>query len=236
MITKLISNKEIAEGTMMFSFEKPEGFTFKAGQNVDMTLVNPPETDAEGNMRTFSIVTAPYEGSLNFATRMRDTAFKRVLKNMPPGSEVEISEALGSFTLHNDVSKPAVFLIGGIGITPIRSILLDATKRKLPHQLFLFYSNRRPEDAAFLGELTALQEKNPNFKLVATMTQMEKSKQSWTDETGYITPEMIQKYISNANAVWYLSGPPGMIKTMRSILEQLGTDEDFIRTEEFSGY
>jgi ferredoxin-NADP reductase len=106
----------------------------------------------------------------------------------------------------------------------------------LPHQLFLFYSNRRPEDAAFLEELTTLQEKNHNFKLVATMTQMEKSKQTWAGETGYIAPEMIQKYVPSMNAVWYLSGPPVMVKTMRGILEKLGADEDFIRTEEFSGY
>ncbi len=236
MTTRFISKKEVAEGTMMFSFEKPAGFSYKAGQNIDMTLINPPETDAEGNTRTFSLVAAPSEKAISIATSMRDTAFKRVLKNMAPGTEVEISDALGSFTLHNDTSKPAVFLIGGIGITPVHSILVDAAERNLPHRLCLFYSNRKPEDAAFLEELTTLQEKNPTFKLIATMTQMEQSKQPWNGETGYITAAMIKKYVPDLNAVWYLSGPAAMVKTMRGILTELGADEDFIKTEEFSGY
>lgn len=236
MITKLIEKKEVAEGTMSFTFEKPEGYTFKAGQNIDVTLVNPSETDQEGNSRTFSIIASPQDDTIGVATRIRDTAFKRVLKNLPIGSDVEITEAMGSFTLHKDENKPAVFLIGGIGITPVRSIVLDAAKNKLAHKLFLFYSNRRPEDTAFLDELKNLEKQNANYKLIATMTQMEKSKQAWDGETGYITAEMIKRHIPDMNAVWYVSGPASMVKSMRGILTEIQADEDFIKTEEYSGY
>src|SRR5580704_6423939 len=75
--SKLIRREEVAEGTMAFHFEKPSGFTFKAGQSADVTLVDPPDTDAEGNTRTFSIASPPFENELVFTTRMRDTAFKR---------------------------------------------------------------------------------------------------------------------------------------------------------------
>lgn len=81
--SKLAGRQEIAEGAMAFHFEKPSGWTFEAGQAVDITLLTPSETDAEGNTRTFTIASAPYEKSLMVATRMRDTAFKRVLKVMP---------------------------------------------------------------------------------------------------------------------------------------------------------
>lgn len=236
MIVKLIEKKEIAEGTMSFAFEKPKDYIFKAGQNIDLTLINPSETDNEGNSRTFSIVSAPSENMIEIATRMRDTSFKRILKDMPIGGEVEMTEAMGSFTLHNDISKPAIFLIGGIGITPVRSILFDAAEKKLPHKLFLFYSNRRPEDAAFLEELVSLQTNNPNFKLIATMTDMENSKQQWQGEKGYINADMIKKYVTDLNAVWYISGPAAMVKAMREILTQLNVDDDFVKTEEFSGY
>lgn len=237
MLTKLIEKKEIAEGTMAFSFEKPEGFSHKAGQNLDVTLINPSETDEEGNSRTFSVITSPQDGHIAVATRMRDTAFKRVLKGMESGTEVEISDPMGSFVLHNDTSKPAIFLIGGIGITPVHSILVDAAERQLSHQLVLFYSNRRPEDAAFLEELTALQAKNPNYKFIPTMTEMDKSKQPWNGETGYITRELIEKYVpAGTAAVWYLSGPQVMVKSMRDILTAMKIDDDYIRTEEFSGY
>ncbi len=236
MTTTLIDKKEVAEGTMSFMFQKPVGYSFKAGQNIDVTLINPSETDDEGSSRTFSIINSPQADVITVATRMRDTAFKRVIKNLPVGSEVEITEAMGSFTLHNDVSKPAIFLIGGIGITPVMSILTDATERNLPHKLFLFYSNRRPEDAAFLPELTDLEQKNSNFKFIPTMTEMQKSQQPWDKEQGYITAEMIKKYVADTNAVWYLSGPAGMVKAMRGILAELKVDDDYIKTEEFSGY
>lgn len=88
--TKLKSRDQIAAGTMSFRFEKPEGFAFKAGQFGDFTLLNPSETDAEGNTRGFSLASAPYEADLMFATRMRDTAFKRVLKTMQIGAEITL--------------------------------------------------------------------------------------------------------------------------------------------------
>ncbi|MFY9610772.1 MAG: hypothetical protein WAU45_19440 [Blastocatellia bacterium] len=80
---RLKRREEIAEGTAAFYFEKPEGFQFKAGQFLRFTLIDPPETDAEGDSRTFSIASAPHEEDLMIATRMRDTAFKRVIKSMP---------------------------------------------------------------------------------------------------------------------------------------------------------
>src|SRR6185312_11308465 len=185
--TKLLEKKNVAEGTTEFIFAKPEGFAHVAGQTVDLTLINPKETDAEGNMRTFSIVASPQENTIAITTRMRDTAFKRTLRDMPIGTEVNVDGPFGSFTLHENTKRAAVFLSGGIGITPFHSIIKDATEKKLPHKLILFYSNRRPEDTAFLTELQDLAKQNPNFTLVATMTDMEKSAQKWEGERGYIT-------------------------------------------------
>lgn len=177
--TKLKSRQEIAAGTTAFHFEKPEGFAYKAGQFADYTLINPSETDAEGDIRGFSLASAPYEDDLMLATRMRDTAFKRVLKTMELGTELTLDAPYGSFALHNNTQIPAVFLTGGIGVTPVRSIILQATHDNLPHKIFLFDSNRRPEDAAFLDALTEARKKNPNFTFVGTMTEMEKSGREW---------------------------------------------------------
>src|SRR5207248_1617875 len=148
--------------TMAFHFERPAGFEFRAGQTVDLTLIDPPETDSEGNTRTFSIASAPQERDLFIATRMRGSAFKRVLASVPLGTAIEAEGPMGSFTLHHNLTKPAVFLTGGIGITPFRSIILDATARKLAQQLWLFYSNNRPEDAAFLDDLQQVANANPS--------------------------------------------------------------------------
>ncbi len=235
--TTLRRKEEVADGTMAFHFEKPRGFAFKAGQFGDFTLINPIETDAEGNTRGFSLTSAPYEADLMFATRMRDTAFKRVLKTMEVGTEVSLDAPYGSFTLHNKSRIPAVFLTGGIGVTPVRSIVLQAAYDNLPHKIFLFDSNRRPEDAAFLNELMEAQEKNPNYTFIGTMTEMEKSSRKWDGETGYITKPMLVKYIDDLTLpIYYIAGPATMVTAMRKTLNEAGVDDDNIRTEEFSGY
>jgi ferredoxin-NADP reductase len=235
--TRLKRREEIAAGTMAFYFEKPEGFIYKAGQFADFTLVHPSETDAEGNIRGFSLASAPYEKDLMSATRMRDTAFKRVLGSMEIGTGLMLDAPYGSFILHNNTKTPAVFLTGGIGITPVRSIVLQAAHDDLAHKIFLFDSNRRPEDAAFLGDLMEAQEKNRNFTLVGTMTEMQNSAQDWDAETGYITKEMLERYIGDLiSPIYYLCGPRSMVTAMRKILNDAGVDDDNIRTEEFSGY
>ncbi len=234
---KLKRRSEVASGTMVFHFEKPAGFTFEPGQCGDFTLTNPPQNDAEGNKRSFSLAAAPYEDELLIATRMRDTAFKRSLKLIDLGTELELEAPWGELTLHDDARIPAVFLTGGIGITPVRSIVLQATHDKLAHPLFAFYSNRTPNDAAFLDELAAAQESNPNFTLIATMTEAESSQTKWSGETGYITEAMLKKHLPDLKRpIYYLTGPPEMVAAMQKLLKNAGVEEANIRAEEFSGY
>ncbi|OHE54189.1 MAG: oxidoreductase [Thaumarchaeota archaeon RBG_16_49_8] len=234
--TSLTGREEVCFATMSFNFEKPEGFQYKAGQHVDITLINPPETDEEGNTRTYTLSSAPFEEKLTITTRMRDTAFKRSLKTVALGTEIELEDPSGSFRLHKDASKPAVFLAGGIGVTPFYSITKQATKDKQPHTIYLFYSDQKPEDAAFLKDLQNLEKENRNFKLIATMTRVKKGP-SWQGETGHINIEMLKKHVPDLSTpIYYIAGPPGMVEAMQKMLLDGGIDEDNIRTEEFEGY
>ncbi len=237
----LKSKQQIAEGTMAFIFEKPEGLKFKAGQHIRMTLINPPETDSEGNSRFFSLANTPQDTDLVIAMRMRDTAFKRVLGNMEIGKKVLIQILLdvphGAFALHDDPAKPAVMIAGGIGIVPLYSMIKDATERKLSHKITLFYSNRRPEDVPFLNELKQLAQQNSYFSFVPTMTEVGKSMQAWQGETGKIDQAMIKKYVSNPQApIYYLAGLPEMTNAMKALLTNLSVSEDSINAEEFTGF
>lgn len=234
---KLLRREEVAEGTMSFYFGKPAGFQFKPGQYLDCSLIEPPETDAEGNIRTLSIASAPAEKDLMVATRMRDTAFKRVLKTMPLGTALKIDGPLGSFTLHSNAKRPAVFLAGGIGITPFRSMIVNATCEGLAHHVALFYSNRGPEDSAFLQELQQIGSENKNYQTICVMTKMEKSKHSWHGETGYIDKAMLARFVPDVAApIYYIAGPPAMVTAMKEILTRAGVNEDDIRSEDFAGY
>ena len=122
---------------------------FRAGQFAEITWVDPAETDSEGNTRAFAFASAPHEEHLLFTTSLRDTAFKRVLQKTPIGTPAKLDGPFGDLTLHNNVKRPAILMAGGIGITPFRSIVRHAAHEKLPHKVFLFDANRRPEDVHF---------------------------------------------------------------------------------------
>ena len=235
--TRLARRELVAEGTMAFYFAKPPGFRHQAGQSLTMTLIDPPRTDGEGDSRTFTIAAAPHETDLMIATRMRDTAFKRVLKSMPVGTVVRIDGPNGVMVLHDDATRPAVFLAGGIGITPFLAIVRQAAHDQVPHRLYLFYSNRRPEDAAFIEELQKMEQVNPNYRLIATMAEPDKSSHAWSGETGFIRRDMLERHLPNLSSpVYYFAGPPAMTMAMQTMLEDIGVSADAMRSEEFYGY
>jgi ferredoxin-NADP reductase len=227
----------LAEGTRGFRFAKPEGFGFRAGQAVNVTLLEPPETDGKGNSRTFSLVSAPHEDTLAIATRMRDTAFKRVLGALAPGTTVKVRGPMGTFTLPDDPARPVVFLAGGIGITPFVSMLRHEARAASPRPRVLVYSNRRPEDAPFLEELQGLAAANGPFRLVATMTGMDRSAREWAGERGMVDAALLARHLPTGPApVHYIAGPPAMVAALRTILTAAGVAEGDIRTDEFFGY
>jgi ferredoxin-NADP reductase len=236
----LKEKKLIAEGTYEFTFEKPQNFQFNAGQHVRMTLINPLETDSKGNSRFMTLANTPQESELTIAMRMSGSAFKNALGKLPVGDKVLIQilqhSPHGSFVIHEDSSKPAVFLTGGIGIVPAYSMIKDAIERKLPHMIFLFYSNRRIEDAAYLEQLQRLAKQHPNFKLIATMTETGKSSKEWEGEKGYINQTMLKRYIHDLHTpVYYIAGLTNMVGAMKRLLKDIGIKENNIRSEDFSG-
>lgn len=232
---RLVRKEPVARETMAFYFEKPNGFDYRAGQFGDITLIDPPQTDAEGNVRGFSFITAPFENEIGFATRIRDTAFKRVLRDLAPGAEVKLDAPYGDFRLHNKESRPAVFIIGGIGVTPVRSMIAQATHDRTGHHIVLLHANRSVDDAPFQADFTRFVEQNPNFRFVPVVT--DSVPPSWKGESGKIAAATIQRWVPDLSSpIWYLSGPEGMVKAMRRLLVEMEIDEDDIRTEEFSGY
>jgi len=237
----LKGKKQIAKGTWAFTFEKPQGFQFKAGQHIRMTLINPLETDSRGNSRFFSLANSTQDTELVIAMRMGPSAFKKSLECMQVGEKVLIQVLLGvphgAFTLHEDASKPAIFLAGGIGIVPVFSMIKDATEKILSHKMFLFYSNRRPEDAPYLAELQDLAKRNPNFKLIATMTEAEKSAKGWQGKTGFIEKALLTQYVNDLKSpIYYVAGLPEMTSAMKTMLADLGVNENNINAEEFTGF
>lgn len=234
-LLSLKDRREVAKDTMAFWFDiSGKSYNFVAGQHTDFTLINPPYADDEGNSRTFSFASSPNDKErLMVATRMRPSAFKNSLKEIPLGTEVEVDDPMGFFTLHEDSSRPAVFLAGGIGITPFRSMVAWATEEKLAHKLFLFYANKTVQDAAFLEDLQNFEKQNPNLKLVVVMTQ----DPSWQGESGHIDKGMLEKYLPDLSTpIFYIAGSDSMVVSMYETLVESSVSKDNIKTEEFTGY
>lgn len=235
--TRLLNKEEAADSTMLFYFEKPESMTYTAGQYLHWTLVDPPETDEKGIMRAFTLASAPFESTIMASTRIRDTAYKRDLAMMEVGDEMELDEPQGDLTLHDDASTPAVFVIGGIGITPVRSMVLQSLHESTGHPLYVFYSNKRVEDAPFLAELREAAAGADNLTFVPTMTDTEDSGAEWSGETGHIDKDMLTRYLPDlGTAIYYVSGPAQMIEAMAGMLRDAGVEDQNIRSEEFPGY
>lgn len=235
--TTLLGQDEIASGTIAFRFKKPDGFTYRAGQAIYLTLPGLKTKDGKGRVRTFSLVSAPHDPDLVIATRMTDSAFKRALADMPAGRTVEIEGPYGDLTLHEDSTRPAVFLAGGMGITPFLSMIRDAVHRDLPHRIVLLYSNRDPAGAAFLDELAALESEHPRLNVVATMTGPDPSRAEWHGERGPLTRDMIARHVGDMRAVvFYLAGPPAMVAAMTQLLKDAGVKDADLRAEAFLGY
>ena len=230
-----LGKREVAEGTMEFRMSKPEGFSYRAGQFCDIILDAAPGTDKMSHVHGFSFVSAPYEDHLAVATRMRSSPFKEAMRVLGDGAAIKLDANFGDFILHKTETMPAVFLAGGIGVTPVHSMVAQATHDGTAHQLTLFYANRTVALAAYTDDFKRLTRENTNFHFVPVYTR--ESGKEVAAEHGYLSAEMIRRHVPDLAAPrWYVSGPEGFVKAARAMLVEMGANEDNLRTEEFEGY
>lgn len=233
-ILKLLNRREVADKTIEFHFEKPESLQFTPGQYGGFTLINPSETDAGGVTRRFSLLSTPNDPYLAIAVRIQSSAYKRVMNSLQVGDEIKFAGPTGNFVCHEDLTTPAVFIAGGIGITPFYSIIRHAAQQQRTQSMTLFYGNQSKKDAAFFDELTELQKIQPSFKFVPTFANPDAS---WQGETGYITHTLLKKYITDIHQpVYYICGSPAMVTALQETLVEMGIDETRIKVEDFPGY
>jgi ferredoxin-NADP reductase len=236
MQARIKEKREVAKGTLMVEFDLlGEEVDFTPGQYFWVTLLDPPYDDDKGPRRHITVVTSPNDrGVLGLATRVRDSAFKRSLAELPVGTEVDVEQPKGDFLLPEDTEQEYVFIAGGIGITVFRSMLRYIAEEGLPHRVTLVYSNRDVESTAFLGELRELEEANPNLRLVLTMTE----DPGWDGESRRIDAAMLRDHLGDdLGAYTYLiAGPPGMVEAMEKMLADADVPEEQVRPEQFSGY
>jgi ferredoxin-NADP reductase len=233
----LIKDKvEVARGTLFVTFDlRGEEVEFRPGQYFWVTLLDPPYDDEKGVRRHITVVTSPTErGVLGLATRLRDSAFKRSLDELPIGTEVDVEHPKGEFVLPDDPDRPYVFIAGGIGITVFRSMLRYVADEQLPYRVTLLYSNRDRESTAFMDELQELERAIPGLRVVYTMT----GDPSWEGETRRIDADFLRDQLGGEllTSTYLVAGPPPMVEGVVEALQLAGVPEDQIRPDRFSGY
>jgi ferredoxin-NADP reductase len=233
---RIKEKREVAKGTLLVVFDLlGEELEFRPGQYFWVELLDPPYHDEKGSRRHISAVTSPTErGLIGLCTRLRDSAFKRSLAELPVGAEVDVEQPKGDFVLPEDGSRPLVFVAGGIGITAFRSMLRYIQDKSLPHRVTLIYSNRDRESTAFLDELEQIAQANANVRLVVTMTDDD----DWPGERRRIDASFLKEQLGeNLNGATYMvAGPPAMATAVTAELQRAGVDEQLIATDSFSGY
>jgi ferredoxin-NADP reductase len=226
--------REVAKGTLFVTFDLGgENVEFEPGQYFWVELLDPPYEDEKGPRRHITVVTSPTEGVLGLATRIRDTAFKRSLVEMPEGAAVDVEQPKGSFVLPEDTSKRYAFVAGGIGITPFRSMLRYIADKGLDYDITLVYSNRDVESTAFLDELKKLESVVPRCRVLFTMTD----DPSWEGDKRMLDAEVLGELLGDLESFHFMiAGPPPMAKSVEGSLLEAGLSEDQVQSDSFSGY
>ena len=211
-------------------FARPEEFDYLPGQFMFITLGR-----EEAQMtKHFTISISPTEEHhLEITKRLTGHPFSDALAALEPGDEVMIEGPHGSFTFKGEHNKIGL-LSGGIGITPLRSMIRYSTDKRLDIKIALLYSNRDEDDIAFRDDLEAMRKQNSNLDVMYTLTG---PSQIWKGPTGRISEETVVKFVPDyMERVFFTSGPRKMVEAMVSLLKNLSVPEQQIKWEYFPGY
>ena len=222
--TQVIGHKEVAEGTHEITLKRPPAFAFEAGQYTQVGVLKLAYPDPKGRSRQFSIVSSPYDmDKIKVVFRSSGSGFKNTLINTPIGSSVQVEQAAGSFLLPQKLTRPHVFVAGGVGIAPFMSYLSQRVQDAWDYPITLFYGNQSPESAAYLNELKQMTKEQRHFTVNDTYKRP--------------TPDLFAKLTKkHTDAVWWVVGPPGMVAVTVNGLRLGGILVDKIMTEPFDGY
>jgi ferredoxin-NADP reductase len=230
------SNEALTPTTSLITLRLNEAerpFAFVPGQYAAINFFKKSRPSAA---RCFSIVSSPTEaGILQFSMR-NGGRYTGALSEVEPGSPVSVRGPYGGFVFDQTRDRTAVFLAGGIGITPFISMIRYLTKLEATNNITLIYSCRTQDDIPFAEELKELCNSNPNFRVVFVIAQGETNTlEGQLVTTGRVSPELINKVVDGefAQKAFYICGPPPFMKGMTGILRHQGVAESLVMTEAF---
>ena len=227
---------KVAPDIYDFVFAHARNFAFAPGQYMEWTLGhNSP--DARGNRRFFTLASAPTEKTLRLGVKFyqESSTFKKAMLKMNVGDEIVASQLTGDFTLPENPRQKCVFIAGGVGVTPFRSMIKYLLDTHRPRQITLFYANKTADDILYKDVFDRAKHEL-GIQTIYTVTDTQNLPATWTGITGRITPQLIKSKLPDyRRCIFYLSGPKGMVDSFKETLEKMHVRRSSIRTDFFSG-
>ncbi len=236
LILRLRQKIQIAPDIYDFIFVPNKKLAFAPGQYMEWTLGHA-DPDGRGNRRYFTLASSPTENHLRVGVKFydRSSSYKQAMLAMDSTDEIMAAQLAGDFTLPSDPRQKCVFIAGGIGVTPFRSMIKYLLDKRERRPIVMFYANRAVEDIVYKDVFDKAQ-KELGIKTFYTLTDKKRVPADWKGKVGYITPQIIRSEVPDyRRCIFYLSGPNAMIETFRETLQQMHVPGDHIRTDLFSG-
>ncbi len=236
LILELKEKMPAAAGVYEFLFKSDKKLKFKPGQYMEWTLGHD-NNDARGIRRYFTIASSPTEESIRMGVKFysNSSSFKKSILELNLGDKIVASQLAGDFTLPEDKSKKLVFIAGGIGITPFRSMIKYLLDTKEQRDIVLFYSNRQPADVVY-KDIFDQGAKELGIKTIYTITDLPYTG-DWQGERGMIDEPMIRREVSDyKDRIFYLSGPNTMVVAFEETLQKMGIPKKQIKRDFFPGF
>lgn len=237
LMLRLKEIKEIGTNTYDFIFESAKNFHFTPGEYMEWTIPDH-HSDNRGNRRYFTLASSPSESTIRLGIKVYEnmSTFKRGLLALKPGEIISASQRAGDFTLPKDKNKKLVFIAGGIGITPFRSMFKYLIDKSEKRDITLFYSNKTLAEIVYTDIFDEAHEKL-GINTIYTLTDTAIVPAEWRGERGFINTDMIRKYIPNMeDKYFYISGPHAMVTAFETTLSELGVKGSHIKTDYFPGF
>lgn len=223
LVLALREKRNLAQNIIDFTFPRPKNFSFSPGQYLEWTF-SYGGADSRGNRRFFTIASSPTEDNLRIAIRFDDhgSSYKKALSNFERGQTIVAGNLSGDFVLPKDTLRKLVFIAGGIGITPFRSIIKYLIDKNEKRDIVLFYANKS-EDEIVYKDVFDTAEKKFGLKTIYL--------------TEHLSTDRIKQEVPDYNLrTFYLSGPHGMVDAYKKILKEMKIPSNQIITDYFPGY
>ena len=229
-IAEIIETKQLTASTHLIRVVKPEGFSFQASQSAALMI----ESDYGPQRHAMSIASSPSRDYLEWATRRSDSDFKKTFLSLQKGDHITLIGPKGDFLLEAD--KDAVFIAGGIGITPFRSMIDYITDEGLKTPVMLLYGNHSVDDIPFKQQFDELSGANPALEISYVISNPPPTPM-WDYRVGHIDEDLLREVaVARSDAIYYVAGPPNMVTSILQTLAVIGIPSERTRHELFRGY